>query len=270
MYRRAAVAGRFYPESPDQLERMVQEYVETSGVNPAPDLIAALVAPHAGYPFSGPTAGCAYARARGKKPGRVILLGNSHRYRLDHASVVQEGAFEALLGDLQIDAPFATALAERLESEGTEPHLLEHALEVHLPFVYWLFGDVPIVPVLFGGPANEWHVKAGETLAEMADPDDLVIASTDLSHYYSQTKANHLDKRSLEILLTNDIAAYTRAVAKNECLMCSSSAVVAAMAYAQAVRANATHLLDYRTSGDTGGNFDQVVGYAAVSMERAA
>jgi len=269
-YRRAAVAGQFYPDAPDVLEAAVDGYLDAATVEAAPNRVAALIAPHAGYPYSGPTAGFAYARARGMKPQRVILLGNSHRYQLDTASIVTAGAFETPMGDLQVDAPFAAKLAVHLESTSAEPHVLEHALEVHLPFVRRVFGDVPIVPVLFGAHAGEWHTKAGETLAAISGPMDLLIASTDLSHYHEQHEANTLDARSLDALLTMDVDAYIDHVANGACLMCGSSAVVAAMAYAKACGAEDWKLLDYRTSGEASGDYNSVVGYAAVSMECAA
>ena len=270
MYRRAAVAGQFYPSAPDALRAAVDGYLNAADVEAAPDRVVAIVAPHAGYPYSGPTAGHAYARVRGMKPRRVILIGNSHRYRLDTASVVTAGAFETALGDLPVDAPFAAKLAMQFDSASTEPHILEHALEVHLPFIYRVFDQVPIVPVLFGAHATAWHAKAGEALAAMTGPDDLLIASTDLSHYHEQSEANALDRQSLDALMTKDTDAYTALVADGSCLMCGSSAVLAAMAYANARGADDWRLLDYRTSGETSGDFQSVVGYAVVSMERAA
>lgn len=269
MYRRAVVAGRFYPDVPESLTAAVDEYLDTADVEPAPNHVAAIVAPHAGYPFSGPTAGCAYARVRGMKPRRVILIGNSHRYQLDTASVVTAGAFESVLGDLQVDAPFAAKVAVQLDSVNTEPHVLEHALEVHLPFVRRVFGDVPIVPILFGAHASVWHARAGETLASMSEEGDLLIASTDLSHYHDQAEANALDRRSLDVMMAKDIEAYTASVTDGTCLMCGSSAVVAAMAYAKVRGAEDWTVLDYRTSAEASGDFNSVVGYAAVSMECA-
>jgi len=270
MYRRAVVAGRFYPDAPEDLAAAVDEYLDASCVEPAPDRVAAIVAPHAGYPYSGPTAGCAYARVRGMKPRRVILIGNSHRYQLDTASVVTAGAFESVLGDLQVDAPFAANVAVQFDSVNTEPHVLDHALEVHLPFVRHVLGDVPIVPILFGANAGAWHASAGETLASMSEPGDLLIASTDLSHYHDQAEANALDQRSLDVMMAKDIEAYTVSVADGTCLMCGSSAVVAAMAYAKALNAEDWNVLDYRTSAEASGDYKTVVGYAAVSMEYAA
>jgi AmmeMemoRadiSam system protein B len=180
--RQAAVAGQFYPGDRKDLQRMVEEYISQSKVEAGPERVVAIIAPHAGYIYSGPTAGYAYARIRGKQPKRVILLGCSHRYGIARASVFDTGGFAIPLGSFPIDEPFAKALAARTESVSTQPHLYEHSLEVHLPFLWVAVGSTPVVPVLFGGPAEQWHVSVGKALAEMVDESDLVIASTDLSH----------------------------------------------------------------------------------------
>lgn len=268
--RKAAVAGRFYPRDPEELRRVAARYVSEAGVDPAPDRVLTVVSPHAGYIYSGPTAGHAYARVRGKKPGRVVLLGCSHLYYIDTASVYTSGTFETPLGHFPIDEPFARELAEAFGSYSSEPHEGEHSLEVQLPFLAVSVGIAPIVPVLFGGPAGEWHARAGEKLADLLDENDLVVASTDLSHYLSEPQANEIDHRSIETVLQKDWSAFARGVARKSCSMCGASAVVAAMACSLRRNAKDWRLLDYRTSGAASGDFDRVVGYAAISMEKAA
>jgi len=226
-----------------------------------------VVAPHAGYVYSGQTAGFAYTRLRGKKPARVILLGTSHRYSIPGVSVYASGAFQTPLGTFPVDEPFAKALAQKTGSVSVEPHLAEHALEVQLPFLWLTVGEVPIVPVLFGEPANERHIDAGLKLAELASETDLVVASTDLSHYLSQEQAHQIDKRTLDAILAKDAHGMIRGIGRGAYSMCGSAAVVAAMAYALARGATEWSLLDYRTSAETSGDYRQVVGYAAVSME---
>ena len=184
--REPAVAGQFYPGQAGVLRETANRYVEEAGVEAAPDHVVALVCPHAGYMYSGPTAGYAYARAKGKKPRRVILLGCSHRYMFPGASVYEVGAFDTPLGRFPIDEAFAKTLSTRLETAPTGPHDMEHALEVQLPFLAVALGLMPIVPVLFGSPAGEWHAQAGRVIAELVEDGDLVIASTDLSHYLSE------------------------------------------------------------------------------------
>ena len=268
--RRPVVAGQFYPASPKKLREMVAGYIDDSGVEPAPERVAAIVAPHAGYIYSGATAGYAYARIRGKKPKRVILAGSSHRSPISTASVHTRGVFDTLLGSFPIDEAFVDELARATESPGPEPHLLEHALEVQLPFLHATIGEVPIVPILFGANPNKWHAAVGAKLAEMVDDTDLLVASTDLSHYLNEETANQLDKHTIEIFLSKDTDALAAGLRDGTCSLCGGAAVHVAMTFAAAVGATNWSVLDYRTSGAVSGDYDRVVGYAAASMERGA
>jgi AmmeMemoRadiSam system protein B len=267
--RSATVAGQFYPSSPKMLAEMVDGFMSGSNVEPAPDKVRALVVPHAGYVYSGATAGFAYQRIKGKRPGCVILLGCSHRYAIARASVFTEGVFESPSGDFPIASDIALSLAEKTGSESPEPHILEHALEVQLPFLHAACGGpVPVVPVLLGSH-SWWHAELGRELANMVTQDDLVIASTDLSHYLRQEKANEIDQRTIDGILSKDIDEVGRGIDEQRYSMCGATAVICAMAYASAVGAEAWKLLDYRTSGDASQDYSQVVGYAAISMETA-
>jgi len=266
--RKAAVAGQFYPGRPAELRSTVEQYLNQTRVDPAPEKTVAVVAPHAGYVFSGPTAGFAYARVRGKKPKRVILLGCSHYYGVTGASVSDAGSFETPLGAFAVDTPFAQTLAKETGSRPAAPHTEEHALEVQLPFLGVALGEVLIVPVLFGGPASDWHAQMGKKLAEMADDTDLVVASTDLSHYLNSERAHQLDKTTLDKILTKDCTALVNGLGAGSCSLCGGAAVVAAMAFALARGAESWSILDYRISAETSGDYDRVVGYAAISMER--
>jgi len=268
--RKPAVAGAFYPSGAGELRRDVARYIAESGVTPAPERVAAIVAPHAGYMFSGPTAGHAYARVRGKRPRRVILLGSSHRHYVERAAVFARGGFQTPGQSFPVDEAFADALVKETGPGPLEAHVLEHSLEVQLPFVGEAVGAVPIVPVLFGPYPSQWHVALGRTLAGMADGSDLVVASTDLSHFLTETAANEQDKRSLDILLRRDCAAFIEAVGSDACSMCGASAVAVAMAYALERGADRWTVLDYRTSARASGDYGRVVGYAAVSMEHSA
>ena len=268
--RRPAVAGQFYPDDPYTLEKTVDSFLDTAQVQPAPGRVVTIVSPHAGYIYSGPTAGHAFARVRGKHPKRVVLLGCSHRYAIDTASVFTVGEFDTPLGPFPIDETFAKALAAALESVSVEPHLMEHSLEVQLPFLARAVGFVPIVPVLFGSPAGHWHARIGGVLARMLDDGDLVVTSTDLSHYLNESSANAIDHRSIDTVLTKDWRAYAQGIHEKSCSMCGAAAVTAAMTFARARHADDWKLLDYRTSAAASGDHSRVVGYAAISMERAA
>jgi len=268
MARQPAVANRFYSGDPDTLRRDVEQFVDEAGVAPSPDSVAVIVAPHAGFVYSGPTAGFAYGRVRGGTPGRVIVLGSSHRCAVESASVYDSGAFDTPLGAFPVDEPFARELARATGSVTVAPHETEHSIEVQLPFLAVAMGNVPIVPVLFGSPARPWHAEVGRNLAEMVDDGDLVVASTDLSHYLAQEDAEELDRRTVDAVLAQDVGVVLRGLERGSCSMCGGSAVVAAMAYSLARHAGSWRLLDYRTSAATSGDYGQVVGYAAIAMEQ--
>lgn len=266
--REPAVAGQFYPAGPEELERTVRGFIKDARVEPAPEAVQAIVAPHAGLMYSGATAGHAYARVQGKQPGRVILAGCSHRERIRGASVYAEGAFRTPLGDLPVDAAYAGALARKTGSASTSAHQFEHALELQLPFLVALFGAVPIVPVLFGPECTGWHQEVGRFMAETVGDTDLLVVSTDLSHYHAQPDANRLDQAAIDAVLSKDWQGFVSCIASGQGAMCGATAVAVGMSYALARGADTWRLLDYRTSGEASGDYDRVVGYAALSMER--
>ena len=196
--RRPVVAGQFYPRNAQELRKDVEQYLSDADVEPAPESVVAVVVPHAGYIFSAWTAGYAYARVRGKKPKRLIVMGCSHRDPVHTASVWEKGAFETPLGSFPIDQAFAGELAEQWESKSIDAHLPEHSIEVQLPFLEVAVGLVPIVPVLFGSPATQWHAEAGAKLAKMVDE----IGETMKSGTNPQKK--HLLQRVVKKVLVHD------------------------------------------------------------------
>ena len=265
--RPARVAGRFYPDAPSRLEHDIRQYLEAAEVSAAPERTAGIIVPHAGYPYSGPVAAHAFKRLAGKRPDRAILLGRSHHFAFQGASVFTSGAFETPLGFARIDEEFANDLARDVETWTLDAHEPEHALEVELPFLQVVLGECPIVPILFGDEPGPWHEAFGRTLAGRLEPQDLVIVSTDLSHYLQNDEAHSIDRKSLDCLLRGDVTAYSAAAVGGEVSMCGATAVVVGMACAQARGASEWQLLDYRTSGDVCGEKARVVGYAALSME---
>lgn len=267
--RKPAVAGTFYPSEPGILRTTLEDYLDRAGVNPARSGVRSLIVPHAGYIYSGPTAACAFSRIAECTPERVILLGCSHHYSFDGASIVTEGAFQTPLGDFPIDQDFAMRLAERVGNSDTTPHEKEHALEVELPFLAVTVGLVPIVPVLFGSRFGPWHDRFAEVLAGMTGDTDLVLASSDFSHYLTEDQANAIDRRTIDALLEQDVPGFAESVDSGRCSVCSLAAVATSMTYSLAQDASKWTLLDYRTSAHASGDTSRVVGYAALSMERA-
>ena len=266
--RPAYVAGQFYPDDPHELRRVVARYIDNAALQATAPLPKVMIAPHAGYIFSGPTAGYAYARIRNASPGRVVLLGVSHHRRFDGISFFNGHAFQSPLGDMPLDTAFLNKMAAEFPSELPQAHEYEHTLEVHIPFIQEGMNNTLVAPLLFGARAGDFHVEFGRRLADILNPDDIVIASTDLSHFLSEKEANAVDRHTIEIILSGDIDRLIRELRNETCSMCGGAAVVAALACAAAQDANTRILLDYRTSAQVSGDYGRVVGYAAIAIEQ--
>ncbi|MBF0183436.1 MAG: AmmeMemoRadiSam system protein B [Magnetococcales bacterium] len=253
--RPAAVAGSFYPNDPHVLRSMIRQFLDRApGGHPQP---SAMVAPHAGYVYSGYTAACAYrslAKAAPDKPLRVFLLSPSHRMALHGVSVGNYRAYQTPLGEVAIDQEMVQQLAV-LPDVTRDPaaHQQEHALEVHLPFLQETVQHFQLVPMIFGRISGG-HLA--DMVARFCQPEDLLLASTDLSHYYPYDEARRLDSQALAALSAVD----PQAMSKTEA--CGNTGVCALLELAR--RRNWRSVLaDYRNSGDTAGGKDRVVGYAS-------
>ncbi len=265
--RLPAVSGQFYPSNPSSLLAQVSMYIEQSGVSPSTHRVLSIIAPHAGYMYSGPTAGFAFSRIRGQKINRVILIGRSHRYSFDGLALCEYDTFSTPLGEFPIDNAFYDKLKKNLPCCINNSHLYEHCLEVMLPFLFVSIGTVPIVPILLGEEPSQEHFEHGKALASLSQNGDLLIASTDLSHYLPEEEANKIDYYTIQTILEKDIEKIIRGIKNETCSMCGASAVVFAMGYASYFGNYDVHLLNYSTSGKTSGDYSAVVGYASMSFE---
>lgn len=257
--RPAAVAGLFYPGEPDALAATVQRAlaVDVPDDEPPPK---ALIVPHAGYVYSGPTAGVGYARLR-RLRGRiahVVLLGPAHRAPVDGLAVSGADAFETPLGPVPVDdALRRRVLAHPAVRVDDHAHAREHSLEVQLPFLQATLGRFTLLPLAVGD-ACAADVAAVLDLV-WGGAETLVVVSSDLSHYYDYATARALDDRTAAAI----VAATPDAVADDDA--CGARPIrgllVAARRHGLAVR-----LLDLRSSGDTAGDQDRVVGYGAFAL----
>ena len=257
--RPPAVAGTFYPATPDELLRTVDSCldVDLAADDPLPK---AVIVPHAGYEYSGPTAGTAYARLkplRGRTR-RVVLIGPSHRVWLDGLATSSADAFATPLGLVPVDEDLRNrALALRQVRIGDRAHSAEHSLEVQLPFLQRVLGEISILPLLVGDASTE---DVAEVLERVwFEPNILLVVSSDLSHYHDYDTARRLDARTAEAILDKNVDAITDDAA------CGAGPVRGLL---QAVKERRLdiRLLDIRSSGDTGGDRESVVGYAALAI----
>ncbi len=258
------VAGSFYPADSKRLKSDLSDYVDSgSGNSPGSGQIIAGIAPHAGYVYSGPVAGCFYRAVEGKEYDRVVIIGPSHFEDLPGVKTMLVDCYKTPIGALDIDVDFSSAMIDGLNfaDAGLASNTKEHCLEVHLPFVKFALGDVPVVLVLTGRMDLTQVREFGKWLYNYA-ANSLVIASTDMSHYYSYNKAVSMDKLAIDAVRRLGVKAFLQGIYSRRYEFCGYDAVAIVKDYAE--RRNAKFsLLKYANSGDTTGSKDRVVGYMA-------
>lgn len=261
--REPAVAGRFYPASRERMEAELSGFLAgTEQREPA----IAVVAPHAGWMYSGAIAGAAYATVA--VPPRVIVLCPNHTGRGVRRSLWSTGAWRIPGGDVPVDAELASSLRDAARLQEDElAHLSEHAIEVQLPFLRALQPKLSIVPVTLAGLSLDECRQIGEGLATAvrgAASDVLLVASTDMSHYISAADAERLDKLALERVQALDPEGLYDVVRKHEISMCGYIPTTVVLTAANALGAKRASLVRYGNSGETSGDFSHVVGYAGL------
>lgn len=257
--RTPAVAGQFYPDNPRVLRQMVEEYISAATLPEGLRSIRAVIAPHAGYIYSGPIAGHAF-RALATLPQRswtVFLLGPAHRAYFSGVALGDYSSFRTPLGDASIAVDRVEGMLARSELYTREPraHAYEHSLEVEIPFLQVGLQDFQLVPMLFGDvdPSG-----VGEELVDHLGDRDLIVVSNDLSHFHPYASAQQLDNTLLDALMAGDEMGVLQGEA------CGRAPIATLMHIAHHKNWE-PHLLDYRNSGDTSGDKRQVVGYASVA-----
>ena len=275
--RPPAVAGGFYPDDPARLSRMVRSCLEKAPYADLEGKILALIAPHAGYPYSGETAAAAFKQLEGKDIGTVILIGCSHRAYFSGVSIYGGDGYRTPLGTVAVDSSLADRIrqADKNFRAFPEAHRSEHSLEVEVPFLQTVLNDFRIVPVLIGRADDKEVGKLGDILGEILseEPRTIIVCSTDMTHYPPYREACRIDRETLEAIETmnpENVVAVRRKYIPGKipglsCTLCGEKAVIATMKAAEKAGADRVEVLDYRNSGDAAfGDKNRVVGYGAV------
>jgi AmmeMemoRadiSam system protein B len=264
LVRSPAAAGRFYPADADVLRDWVVGALDRAAgratESERTSRPRAIVAPHAGYVYSGDVAATAYATmmSGGVPVERVVLLGPAHMAPVATLAASSAEAFATPLGPAATDTELRDALvATGLVAIDDRAHRPEHSLEVQLPFVQVLLGDVPVLPILTGPDASSSVDGVLEHV--WGDPATLLVVSTDLSHYHDYRTARQLDEATASAVIRG------RADLLDPWSACGVSALRGLVALA-AGRDLVVRLLDLRNSGDTAGPRDRVVGYGAFAV----
>ena len=260
--RPAAVAGTFYPGDPADLAADVAGYladVPAFDAGPAPK---ALIAPHAGYLYSGAIAARAYSRVAPLRGvvRRVVLAGPAHRVYVRGIAVPGVEAFESPLGRVPVDAgAIATLRTLPFVEVSPRAHAFEHSLEVHLPFLQSVLDDFSIVPLVVGDATRDEMARVLDVL--WGGEETLVVVSSDLSHYHPYDEARAIDRHT-----TNRILRLDAGLEPEEA--CGAAPINGLLEVARR-RGLFARLVDLRNSGDTAGGRDRVVGYAAFAFHEA-
>ncbi len=261
--RPAAVAGSFYPAAATALRDEVRTHLSTAAPRTARRAPKAVIAPHAGYIYSGPIAASAYAQLDGQRGRirRVVLLGPAHRVPVRGLALPDADAFETPLGTIPVDRAAAGSLAhlpQVIVHAGA--HALEHSLEVHLPFLQETLGDFSLLPLVVGDATAEEVAEVLETL--WGGPETLIVVSSDLSHYLPYDVAVRTDARTAQSIGSLDPNL-------DHLQACGATPVNGLLTMARRLGLRVEQL-DLRNSGDTAGDRRRVVGYGAWALHEAA
>jgi MEMO1 family protein len=276
--RPSPIAGRWYEGNPKSLARIVDQYLDQAELPELPGEVVAVIAPHAGHIYSGAVAGYAFATLRGRSPDLVAVLSPMHQPYYEPLLTTAHAAYATPLGEVPVDEEALTRLDAHLtDSLGMQLARVandgEHSLEIELPFLQRaLAGQFKLLPVMVRTQSPTVSRQVGAAVAEtLRGQNALLVASTDLSHFYTQTEAVALDTEMLRRVESFSPETLFSAEAEGKGFACGLGALAAALWAARGLGADTVKVLRHATSGDVTGDYSQVVGYgAAVVMKSAA
>ncbi len=267
MIRKPVVANQFYPGDPGYLEETINGYLEEV----KRESVIGAVVPHAGYIYSGKTAGALYSRIAPKLT--YIILGPNHTGYGDPFSIVVDGIWQTPLGDVEIDFELANHILKNSQylRENQRAHQYEHSIEVQLPFLQVITdGRFQFIPICI----SHFDVNAYKTLGhEIANAiktlkkDVTIIVSSDMTHYETHESASRKDKKAIDAIVALDENMLLERVCQLEISMCGYVPTVVMLTAAKELGATRGELIKYTTSGEVSGDYRQVVGYASIIIQ---
>jgi MEMO1 family protein len=274
--RPSPIAGAWYEGDPQALARIVDQYLDQAELPELPGQVVAVIAPHAGHIYSGPVAGYAFAAVRGRSYDLVAVLSPMHQPYYEPLLTSAHAAYATPLGEVPVDKDAVTDLDARLQialGQGLTPvaYDREHSLEIELPFLQRaLSAGFRLLPVMVRSQSTKVSEALGVALAEtLRGKNALVVASTDLSHFYTQKKAVALDSemlRRIESFSPEDVYCAEK---EEKGFACGLGALTAVLWAARALGADTVKVLRHATSGDVTGDYSSVVGYGAAVVLKA-
>ena len=266
--RRSVIAGSWYPGDPKILRSKIEGYFRN-----VPDLdirgkVIGLVAPHAGYIYSGQVAAYAYKEIRGKAYDAVIVISPSHRLHFEGVSLYRDGGYETPLGVVPVNEDMAERLlaASPMVADLPAAHAGEHALEIQIPFLQVALGAFTLIPLVMGSQDRKTCEELADAIHRTAGPNVLIVGSSDLSHFHSYDEAVRMDKIVIDHLAKMDAPGLLRDLSAGRGEACGGGPAAATLMAASKRGADRAEILRYANSGDVTGDRGNVVGYAAAAF----
>ena len=269
--RPSPIAGTWYPANPEKLAASIDGQLSEAVIPELDSQIIAIVAPHAGHRYSGRVAAHAFAALRGHHPELIVVVSPYHNYDPHPLLTTAHEAYATPLGNIDVDkialADLQSQLPIPIATIANDP---EHSLEIELPFLQRVFShDFKLLPLMIRAQEEQVaHQLGGALAAILQTRNALLVASTDLSHFYDQKTANNLDREMLRCFESLDPPSIFRAEQTGKGYACGHAAVAAVEWVAKHLGANRAQILNYATSGDVTGDYSSVVGYGAVVITK--
>jgi len=265
--RQPVVAGQFYPDNPARLH---DELVRLLRVSEVRRKVIGIVAPHAGYMYSGPIAGHIYGQIH--IPDTVLIIGPNHHGVGEEAALFPEGEWLTPLGPVCLNSRLNALICKHAPTVSLDSvaHRFEHSLEVQVPFLQFLKPDVTIATLCIGTEDfNRLHAIGSGIAAAISEygQDVLIVASSDMTHYESAASARIKDNLALSRVLAFDPEGLLRICRKEHITMCGVAPVAVMLVAAGVLGATVAEVTAYGTSGDVTGDNSQVVAYAAITVK---
>ena len=261
--RHQQVAGYFYPAEKERLQKDISLLLQVAKPEESVKNIFGIISPHAGYMYSGKTAAYAYNLLRNKNFETVIIISPSHSEYFPGTSIFDGDAYETPLGLVEIDQLVASKLTENSKTifRGIQGHRKEHALEVQIPFLQSVLSNFKIVPVVMGDQGEMFIEELAQKISEVANEKTLIVASSDMSHFYSSEEAERLDSIIERRINDFDFQSLMEDIDNHKCEACGAGPIITMMKAASLKNVNNSLVLNRSDSSDVTGDNTEVVGY---------